>query len=195
MAKGQTMKHIYELTQDMRDALAANPADIIGAWWRKNATEEEQRAAKERGATARGALAFVESVARKAKHGSCACLTDELTFRLAAIFLRTGADGDEFMTPEELRKAEDEAKRKEEARAKHKADAEKKEAKRKAELKPEELFAEARVEAERDKKSKAEDEKRKAEREIKERIMARREREKAIAEQMKAEQLEFDFGI
>lgn len=187
------MKRTYELSGEMKAALAMNPADIIAAWWEKNATEEERKAAKERGATAKGALAFVESVARKAKHGSVACLTDELTFRLAAIFLRNGADGDEFLTPEELRQAEAKNEQRKAEATKRKAEAKAKEEKRKSALQPVELFAEAKIEAERSRKDKAEDAKRQADQAAKERIMARTERAKAIVAQMKAEQLEFDF--
>ena len=122
-------KKAYNLPQEITDALHTDPVDYIAVWWANNATDEERQAAEERGATPSGAFAFVESVAKKYKKKSAACLPDELTYKLAVIFLRNGSDGDEFVTDaelkaEEAKKAERKAqaeKRKQEAAAKFKS--------------------------------------------------------------------------
>lgn len=189
------MKRTYELTPEMSAALAADPVDHIANWWANNATEDEKKAAAERGATPSGAFAFVESVARKAKHGgNAACLPDALAFALAAIFLRNGSDGDEFLTPDELKRQEaEEAERKAKAEKRRK-EAEKKEAKRKAELTPEQKAEEERIERERQAKTEEDEAERKAVEEARAEKRAKIERAKAIAEEMKSRQLEFDFG-
>ncbi len=187
-------KKTYELTKEMSDALAADPIDHIAVWWANNATPEEQKAAEERGATPSGAFAFVESVARKAKHTSAACLPDALTYQLAAIFLRNGADGDEFVTPDELKREESaEAERKAKAE-RRKAEAAKREAERKATLTPEQRAEEERIEQERRAVAMKEELKSREAQADREAKRARQERAKAIAEEMRKNQLEFDFG-
>ena len=183
----------YELTKEMSDALATDPVEHISAWWANNATPEERKAAEERGATPSGAFAFVESVARKAKHKSAACLPDALTYQLAAIFLRNGADGDEFVTPDELKQAERTEELRKEQAAKRNEEAAKREAERKAKLTPEQIAEEARIEAERKAKDEAEAAKRKAAQEARDAKRAARERAKAIADEMQKQQLTFNF--
>ena len=183
----------YELTKEMSDALATDPVEHIAAWWASNATPEERKAAEERGATPSGAFAFVESVARKAKHNSSACLPDALTYQLAAIFMRNGADGDEFVTPDELKQAERADEERKAQAERRKQEAKKREAERKAKLTPEQLAEEARIEAERKAKDEAEEAKRKAAQEARDAKRAARERAKAIAEEMKKQQLTFNF--
>lgn len=188
------MKRTYTLTPEMNAALGTTPADYIASWWKANATAEEQAQAVERGATAGGALAFVESVARKKCGGGNACLPDALTYQLAAIFLRNGADGDEFCTSEELKAAEEaEAKRKAQAEER-KAKAKKRNAERKAKLTPAEQSAEAKAEAEREIKTEAEEVEREALEAARLAKLARVERAKAIQKEMKMQQLEFNFG-
>ena len=187
-------RRTYELTKEMSDALATDPVEYIAKWWNENATDDEKKAADERGATPSGAFAFVESVARKAKKSNSSCLPDALTFELAAIFMRNGADGDEFVTPDELKRREaEEAERKAKAE-RRKAEAEAKEAERKASLTPEQREEEERIERERLAKAAEEEAKRKAAQEAREAKRARIERAKAIAKEMADRQLEFNFG-
>lgn len=186
-------KRVYSLTDTMKAALATDPVSYIEKWWESNATEEERRSAEERGASPSGAFAFVESVAKKYKQKSCACFPDQVVFDLAAIFLRTGSDGDEFVTQEELAKAEArEAKAAEEAK-KQKERADKKEEERRSALTQEERDREDAVNAEREARiaeSKAELERKQAA--INEK-KARAERAKEIARIMQESQMTFDF--
>ena len=186
-------KKAYNLPQEITDALHTDPVDYIAVWWANNAPDEERQAAEERGATPSGAFAFVESVAKKYKKKSAACLPDELTYKLAVIFLRNGSDGDEFVTDAEL-KAEEAKKAERKAQAeKRKQEAAAKEAKRKANLSPEELAKEEVIEQERKAQAMKEEIRRKEIQAAKEARRARMERAKAIAEEMRKNQLTFDF--
>lgn len=177
----------YELNADMVSAMKKAASEHIRAWWEATATDDEKAQAIARGATAKGAYEFVEKVVKKHKgKTSCVCLPDQLVYDLAGIFLRNGADGDEFLTTEEIAERE-----KNEAERKRKA--EEAEAKRKESLTPEKLAEEKRIEDERKAKAEA-DAKAKAEEEAaKLAKLKERERQKAIAEEMKARQLTFDF--
>lgn len=187
------MTRTYDMPQGAKDALAADPVDYIKRWWTNHSTAEERKAAEDRGATPSGAFAFVESVARKAKHSN-ACLPDEVVYELAGIFLRNGADGDEFITPDELARRERADAHKRKIDAQTKAAAEKKEAERKASLTPEQRAEEERVERERAENSAKEEARRKELQAAREAKRARIERAKAIAQEMRDRQLEFNFG-
>lgn len=187
------MTRTYEMPQGAKDALAADPVSYIKKWWEEHSSPEERASAKERGATPSGAFRFVESVARKARHSN-ACLPDAVVYELAGIFLRNGADGDEFITPDELaRRERDEAHRRKIATQTKEA-AEKKEAARKASLTPEQRAEEERIEKERAEKAAKEEARRKEEQAAREAKRARIERAKAIAKEMRERQLEFNFG-
>ena len=183
----------WNLTKEMTEALASDPVELIERWWNAHSNEEERKDAEERGATASGAFAFVESVVRKFKHGQSACLPDDLTYQLAAIFMRNGVDGDKFLTSEELKREEArEVERKENAKA-YKAKAQRSEAERKSKLTPGQKAEEVRIEAERKAKTEQEDARRAEAQAARESLLSRQERAKAIAARMRCLQLEFNF--
>lgn len=186
-------KKTYELTEPMKAALAKSPIDYIREYWEAHSTPEERDAAIARKATAEGAYAFIESVAKKHKVKSSACFPDQLTYDLAVIFFNAGSDGDEFVTAEEIAaKEKDEAERAA-RREQAKIEAEAKEAERRATLSPEELAAEMLVEAERKAKAEAESAKRMELEKARIEKKKANERKKAIAEEMAKRQLSFDF--
>ena len=174
----------YEMPAEVKTSLGKSAEDYVREWWEANATAEEVAAATERGATARGALRFVEDVVRKSasagKSGAgVAALPDATVFALCGIFLRNGADGDEFLTAEEFAERE----RTEAERAK-------KDAERKAEAEraeEERVEAERRAKEEAAAKAKAEADAARVARE------AERARQKAVAEAMKNAQMTFDI--
>lgn len=177
-----------ELSAEMLGALAVSPVEYIRKYWEAHSTEEERAAAVSRKASPEGAFAFIESVARK--HGkSAACFPDQLTYDLAMIFLRLGADGDKYETAEDIAKRE----KAEAERAKAREEAKKKEAERKAKLPQQELKLETKVEKKRAKIDAQE-------LELKAKLDAARierkkaqERQKAIAKEMENQQLTFGF--
>ena len=188
----------YEMPAEVKTSLGKSAEDYVREWWEANATAEEVAAATERGATARGALRFVEDVVRKSasagKSGAgVAALPDATVFALCGIFLRNGADGDEFLTAEEFAERERAEAKRAKKDAERKAEAERAEAERKAALTPEQRAEEERVEAERRAKeeaaakAKAEADAARVARE------AERARQKAVAEAMKNAQMTFDI--
>lgn len=198
MAKKEKNRRIYEMPNGMADSLMKDPIEYIDDWWRNNATDEEKKDAEERGATASGAFAFVESVSRKWANkrktsNRSACLPDEITYVLAGIFMRLGSDGDEFYTKEEIEDMERTEEERKYLLERRKAEAERKEAERRASLTPEQREAEDRIERERKEIQAREEQRRNEMQAIRDAARMKQERIKAIAEEMKRSQLEFNF--
>jgi len=208
MSKNQKHKVEMGIPAHIMEAIAVSPVEYLRRWWEANSTEEERTAADERDATIEGAYAFIEDFSRRAKHdGQGACLPDQVAYDLCGVFMRVCRDGDVYATAEEIAKEEAEAKRREESEAKRKAEAqkrleaaEKKEAERIAAMTDEEREAYIREMAERKAKEEADKAKAKAEAKAKEAVeaakRAKREeiaRKKALAEEMEARQLSFNF--
>ena len=208
MSKNQKRKVEMAIPAHIMEAIAVPPIEYLRKWWIANSTEEERTAADERDATIEGVYAFVEDFSRRAKHdGQGACLPDQVVYDLCGVFMRVCRDGDVYATAEEIakeeaeakRREESEAKRKEEARKRHEA-AQKKEAERIAAMTDEEREAYIREMAERKAREEADRAKAKAQAEAREAVeaakRAKREeiaRKKALAEEMEARQLSFDF--
>lgn len=208
MSKNQKRKVEVAIPANIMEAIAVPPVEYLRKWWEANSTEEERTAADERDATIEGAYAFIEDFSRRAKHnGQGACLPDQVVYDLCGIFMRSCRDGDVYATAEEIAEEEAEAKRLEELEAKRKAEAkkrheaaEKKEAERIAAMTDEEREAYVREMSERKAREEADKAKAIAEAKAREAVEAakrsKREeiaRKKALAEEMEARQLSFDF--
>lgn len=180
----------YKATPEMEAAFKTSPVAYIEAWWKSHSTEEERNAAEERGATPSGAYAFVESVARKK---NCKCFPDLLVYDLVGMFMRNGADGDEFISQEELDERNRKAELAEEERKIAKARAEEHESNRLAAMSEEERAEELRVKEERKKKAAESEEKRKIADEARAARIAKIERARAIAKEIKDRQMTFNF--
>lgn len=191
------MKKTMELSQEALEAIKTQASARLEAYWNEHASEEEKKAATERGATITGAYAFIEDFARRGATGGCACIPDAVVYELLGVFMRTAKDGDTYATPEEIRADEEhtakEEQEKAERTAKAKAEAVKTEQAKVEAMSEEKRKAYEAERAEREAKeaeAKAERDRKEAERKAKAEEKARK---KALAEELAKRQLCFNF--